>query len=111
MLRSLPAVLPFGGARRYAVSPLAPGSQACLRDPPYSFHTRPATDFASLEYAAGEGSDEPRMLPRGVLKYFARRGYERPSPIQAQSLPISMAGRVANPAARGSTTGAGRPAP
>ena len=36
---------------------------------------------------------EAEGLPKKVLSFFKRKGFERPSPIQAQSLPVSMAGR------------------
>ena len=51
----------------------------------------PVTDFAKIERTAGESFDEP--LPPRVLSLFEKRGYKEPSPIQAQSLPLSLAGR------------------
>ena len=54
--------------------------------------TEPATSFAELEWRSDE-SAEPEPLPRKVVDYLQRRGYEHPSPIQAQSLPITLAGR------------------
>ena len=50
----------------------------------------PVTAFDALRRTAG-GEDTP--LPSAVLKYFKQRGYEQPSPIQAQSLPLSLGGR------------------
>ena len=53
--------------------------------------TSPATSFAGIERI--DATEGLQSLPRSVLSYFDRKGYTEPSAIQAQSLPISLAGR------------------
>ena len=50
----------------------------------------PMTDFKTVTRSA---SDIQEGLPKPVLKYLQSRGYEAPSPIQAQSMPLALAGR------------------
>jgi ATP-dependent RNA helicase DDX5/DBP2 len=53
--------------------------------------TTPIFDFDKLERI--DEDNNVHTLPKGVLKYFDKKGFQQPSPIQAQSLPISLAGR------------------
>jgi len=50
----------------------------------------PATSFAALRRTVG-GVDQP--LPTAVAHFLHKRGFDAPSPIQAQSLPLTLAGR------------------
>ena len=51
------------------------------------FDVEPAQDFESLRLGDGEA------MPNSVMRYIQSKGYEAPSPIQAQSLPLSLAER------------------
>ena len=50
----------------------------------------PVLDFLKLRRVA-DGDDSP--LPVKVLNFFKSKDYTSPTPIQAQSLPLSLAGR------------------
>ncbi|KAL1522729.1 hypothetical protein AB1Y20_017704 [Prymnesium parvum] len=51
----------------------------------------PIQDFADLVKTTSDG--EVETLPKKVLRFIAEKKYEGLTPIQAQSLPISIAGR------------------
>ena len=56
------------------------------------FDTTPAKTFKSI-VRTDPVSGEVDELPERVSKFFAQKGYDKPTPIQAQSLPLTLAGR------------------
>ena len=56
------------------------------------FDTTPAKTFKSI-VRTDPVSGEVEELPERVSKFFAQKGYDKPTPIQAQSLPLTLAGR------------------
>ena len=56
------------------------------------FDTTPANTFKSI-VRTDPVSGEVEELPERVSKFFAQKGYDKPTPIQAQSLPLTLAGR------------------
>ena len=56
------------------------------------FDTTPAKTFKSI-VRTDPVSGEVEELPERVSKFFAQKGYDQPTPIQAQSLPLTLAGR------------------
>ena len=50
----------------------------------------PVLEFKSLERTNG---DEREQLPKRVMRYFDSKGYTAPSTVQAQSMPLTLAGR------------------
>lgn len=55
-------------------------------------NSEPVLEFAALQRVSAEGRI-PEPLPSSVHRYLDSRGFTSPSPIQAQSLPLSLAGR------------------
>jgi superfamily II DNA/RNA helicase len=56
------------------------------------FDTAPAQTFKSI-VRTDPVSGEVEELPERVSKFMAQKGYDKPTPIQAQSLPLTLAGR------------------
>ena len=56
------------------------------------FDTTPAQTFKSI-VRTDPVSGEVEELPERVSKFMAQKGYDKPTPIQAQSLPLTLAGR------------------
>ena len=56
------------------------------------FDTMPAETFKSI-VRTDPVSGEVQELPERVSKFMASKGYDKPTPIQAQSLPLTLAGR------------------
>ena len=56
------------------------------------FDATPAKTFKSI-VRTDPVSGEVEELPQRVSKFFAQKGYDKPTPIQAQSLPLTLAGR------------------
>ena len=54
---------------------------------------RPVSDFTGLARASPKEGGSPLSLPKSVIQFFRGRNYEETTPIQAQSLPLALAGR------------------
>ena len=58
-------------------------------------YPRPAPRLQLLSFSAVKRlvGDEIESLPTAVQHLFEKKGYDGPTPIQAQSLPITLAGK------------------
>ena len=54
-------------------------------------NTSPLVSFDDVVREGGDGARSP--LPSKVRQFFRSKGYEQPTPIQAASLPLSLAGK------------------